>query len=1174
MVLKTGTRLSTWPEGNYGDTYEEKSNLLGKHRHDIWFNLDDVIKVDANGHLSYSMTGLQEHLSDPKIGGLRVLEFVNFSAETYDSWHARLMPPRRSETLITEFHIKTLHRTALDAEPALAVPAYVRISNEKRQVSLIRFGKGFEIELDKYMAPGGQAEADDKIAILASAVVITMKIQVLGALVNTRNRYRAYNAIFPNRSDAAVRAEVEREDARLQGILAKDEKALYKLREHAVGRMRSENATPNMAVFPYNSLSMYAFQDYETEAFRRGEAKVQERLTGGARSLTREFAGLTIYEDDQINVQAVDAELIEFLNERVAIGQFYVMSGAPFERFAGKPEFDATSMLTHLYHNVVHGDTKRPFTFEQGLRASMRFDESGQLDSFHDKLAAAAHQYAYRDPRTGEEVVDPFIHKNVLAGGDAVWERVRVLGDISVSAWPLVKMVRSVKQLAFNARLGATDGTALRDGEALLDELANPPSEVLASADFQGYTAAVAASPTGPYGVPVWPAGQPAERVPYGYASLNHARELLRSARTSNTWVQTNEAKLRAYVRAQEQLFGEARRQFESRSRQAGTGSAIAAHPLLTSVGAFGERASGRVRLPVYIQPAAGSEAVQAERAARGGIDAAAIANRLLSANAAAGVRDRVASAIANQQFAAQLSQWTPAQVAAFANITAAELHPVARLYAERKGIAAETDAARTDAVLSVVTASGDDAASVKLAALLLQAVSGATDGATIVRAVDRSRAVQQGLGAPPARYSEEELLQQVGDSAGYQRTGLVFDGAVFVDPATGKLTDAGALRPADPRQPSRPLVDNEAVASLARAHASSASAFVGYAGLPVADTVAVGVESEEAAARREARARLAPLPSSNYARRAEFLEDVLQTDAELALGRVLLAAPVTLDTLLALTDTTRGNTLPPVTLLVLQPWNVFDMHAVLWAQAGDGGDVTGETVYAYEHMGVQPDNTHKYISGHLTTWLGAWALKEERIYFTPRVGFRRYWSGLDGRVFERPEQVHAVIEDPHSVLWPSDGQSFVPSGFVALCGASTEPQTLVEPLYVTGKFDEHRYPGTQLRADDNAVPQYDSAAYYRVLLGLDYLNANAAPVATTFAEYKQSAVLNTAMYQGDQYIWNAQQKGYVPGYSSSNSPLPQHLPDGARAIFEGQATAPELARRQATFGAAPIVVY
>jgi hypothetical protein len=1176
-----GNRRATYDQGNYASSYTDTdAGLLSKQRidRDPWLNLDEIVTVSADGRLSYSATTLQQHLAE--IGGTNMLAFVHWQAETYQSWHARIFPARRADAAFVTVRIKTLHKALLDLAPETAAPSYVRISVEEREYSLVRFNKGLEMILDRYMAPGGYQELTDKLEIVASATVLTLKMQTLGALLNVRNKYRAYNAVFGTGSDAAVRAEVEREDARLTGILAKNEKGFYLLKAHAVERMRTENARPNMAVFPYNKLDTYAFSDFETEASRRGADKVEQRLTRGGDSLVSEYGDIQVYQDDQLNLPQLDRDLIQFLEQRVALGQFFIMSGAPFEKYAGTADFDAPAMLQFLYHDVENGDKKQPLTFERALRHSMRFNADGELDAFHDALAERGEQYKYRSADGKSELVDPFIHKNTRGGAD-VWERVRVIGDMSEDALPISTVMSAARQLAYGTRLvdsSAADGTsrsaidvAIDEGNRILDDLAVVD---VSSPAFQAWARSVADSPNGKYGVPALPVRPANVDRPYGYASFAHAQEIADSENAKGyPWLadQGRIAALRKYVAAGQRLYSAQTRQFEGvAARQAGTGAALAKHPYLSlKVQDYGTFALGRVRLPVYIRPVGASADAQA-RQSEPQFDALRIANAVLGVGASDKARDRLVATLQSPQFRAQLAVraparqgWTQGQINALRDITAAQVNPIAVAYMpqlpRRAGESQDEYASRV-----VQAINGEGAA--KLAELFRTALAG-TDPATAAANITAATAAPEAassIGAPrPTKFTAEDGAAPEPSDAearAYQRTGLVLDGESFRT-AKGAF---GEVRPADPRQPLRPLVDEKAAKTLAKAHASRASDHIGpYRLQPDSETAEYGAKVRDA--RQRFQRVSASQWSSNYVERYEKIQSATSSAIERASALAYITAPVTLQTLLALVDKNRGNTLPPVTLLVLRPWNVFDMHAVLWAQAGDGEDRTGDAVFDYDHFAMQPTAVTKQFIGHMTLWLGAYVLREERVYFTPKVGFSRYHSGFDDRLFSSVQEVHDVVADQRQVLHPEDGRDFKPAGFVALCGASTRPNTVREPLYLTGAVDHTLYPGVLINDESasSAAPQYDSARYYTALLRLDLLNAEAQPEATTFAQYKQSAALNTCMYQGDQRVWSVAQKGYVEGYKSAVGVLPAILPDGARAVFDGLITVPELEKRQ-----------
>lgn len=384
---RRATNIPTWSGDNYPDaTYNYAKGFAGS---DALAAIKNVLanpsapRPDPADHTRHTYNLMPYAFVGKQPGFTRVLRMF---VETTEGWWLEWAPAVRQEELVHRFHTDTYHRGTLDLAPPLSTPSLLSRSSETREEYLVRYHKGFVVEADFYATEAGALDVTLKMAQLSSNTRITAKLAIASKLIEAKNPYREWRSRYGEVYTHPQRALAD--ESTHFGILSLDEKGAYKLVEHVRKVMRTEQRAPTSAVLPSGTLTLISlYNEFETEAFRRGTATMNSRLRQAGASFLS-LAEVKFYEDEDWNLPSVDPTgPIRALVRRTIIGRSYV---------ADQWARAHTAWAEHKYNANVAGSFQYlEHTIEDGwvtldprrlARLSARFGTDGKLVADHATL--------------------------------------------------------------------------------------------------------------------------------------------------------------------------------------------------------------------------------------------------------------------------------------------------------------------------------------------------------------------------------------------------------------------------------------------------------------------------------------------------------------------------------------------------------------------------------------------------------------------------------------------------------------------------------------------------------------------------------------------------------------------------------------------------------------------
>lgn len=412
-----------------------------------------------------------------------------------DGWQFAFAPLRRTQGMGQEWRVFTMDRHSMDAAPEETAPRYTSSRSERHEEKLTRYSIGARAYGDFYNRPEGKTEMLMNFNNMISGGWITCKLIVSQAIFNAKLEYQEQDA----KTGVEYRkvAEAMQDEVELFAALSKDQKAIYKLQDYVEQKTASASPRFNMAVFNKGALSYIAFASaYETEANRRGTEVVQRRLTMGAKSMIGILPGITIYEDEYLNLANLPTDDITHFVRTVDIGEFTMIDGK--NHGEGKSNYHSGNELSIMQASMDVGGWKK-FSIYDAIRNSMRWTPDGNLTP---NLHEFVQHIGYVLKKTGIALdnpnhVDPYVWRSDREGlgNNDRYTVIEHWGDMDVHYNTVRQNILFGEAVAKLVRKEMSDDEFknLRELKELIDRLYDVHD--ITSEAIQGYFFAIVANP-------------------------------------------------------------------------------------------------------------------------------------------------------------------------------------------------------------------------------------------------------------------------------------------------------------------------------------------------------------------------------------------------------------------------------------------------------------------------------------------------------------------------------------------------------------------------------------------------------------------------------------------------------------------------------------------------------
>jgi hypothetical protein len=252
---------------------------------------------------------------------------INETIMTTEGWWFKFAPIQIIKSGLQEWSTISTRLDAFDPAAESTAPRLITIQREKHAARMGRFNLGFKVLHDNLLTPEGELEFRLKLNKLRSALIVTQKLCVGGALIENKMYWREQERIME--TFYTIGDALKGQKSRF-GMLSKDPQAIQKLWAELPMMLKGNIHKPNfdMLIVPEGTMAAYYYGPqarYHTDASLRGEKAVQDNLVFNMKQFDGVIKGVTIYEDEKFQVSNLSQGEINAFGRRAVLGQYAVL---------------------------------------------------------------------------------------------------------------------------------------------------------------------------------------------------------------------------------------------------------------------------------------------------------------------------------------------------------------------------------------------------------------------------------------------------------------------------------------------------------------------------------------------------------------------------------------------------------------------------------------------------------------------------------------------------------------------------------------------------------------------------------------------------------------------------------------------------------------------------------
>lgn len=398
----------------------------------------DPNNLDSLPRTSETIASMYQHAT-PTVVAQYVVDSSLYN-ESYE--HFVVLPPIQTDkTSGVECHVLRFRNAPFTSQPEKSSAPRIRHSMEKHSMTLERLGQAMELDDDFAMTPEGRMVYDKYIETMSKDLILSAQMAAMTAMLRCFDNKRAYVSKF---GGGYANGHGLDDHTSMFGIMFKEEKAFYRLADHARTMGMRQNAKPfTHAFMTYNTRTQAALGDeFETEYYRRGpnNSRYLEGGTEAVQTLPGNGIGIKIVTEPDYTLDGTELgehESYQLLENHVSVGHWNAIL---FDRLITDEEYPVPLKDMNLgYINLEAGDGQiQVQSYTDLLRAMIIWQADGELrEAAYNNLTSGGRAEAKakelgipgivnRDRPEDGALIDPFI----VDGFNGVRSATRYVGNM------------------------------------------------------------------------------------------------------------------------------------------------------------------------------------------------------------------------------------------------------------------------------------------------------------------------------------------------------------------------------------------------------------------------------------------------------------------------------------------------------------------------------------------------------------------------------------------------------------------------------------------------------------------------------------------------------------------------------------------------------------------------
>lgn len=398
----------------------------------------DPNNLDSLPRTSETIASMYQHAT-PTVVAQYVVDSSLYN-ESYE--HFVVLPPIQTDkTSGVECHVLRFRNAPFTSQPEKSSAPRIRHSMEKHSMTLERLGQAMELDDDFAMTPEGRMVYDKYIETMSKDLILSAQMAGMTSMLRCFDNKRAYVSRF---GGGYANGHGLDDHTSMFGIMFKEEKAFYRLADHARTMGMRQNAKPfTHAFMTYNTRTQAALGDeFETEYYRRGpnSSRYLEGGTEAVQTLPGSGIGIKIVTEPDYTLDGTELgehETYQLLENHVSVGHWNAIL---FDRLITDEEYPVPLKDMNLgFINLEAGDGQiQVQSYTDLLRAMIIWQADGELrEAAYNNMTSGGRaetkakelgipSIVNRDRPEDGALVDPFI----VDGFNGVRSTTRYVGNM------------------------------------------------------------------------------------------------------------------------------------------------------------------------------------------------------------------------------------------------------------------------------------------------------------------------------------------------------------------------------------------------------------------------------------------------------------------------------------------------------------------------------------------------------------------------------------------------------------------------------------------------------------------------------------------------------------------------------------------------------------------------
>lgn len=318
-----------------------------------------------------------------------LLKKAHFFVADIDDWTTAVLPIRFSESMVTKWEEEITRFTLFQITSEGISPQLIEFQSVSHAVKKDRWQQGFEMKEEWFATKEGLAEFDKKLMILANNALGSMQYAIKIAIASAPDHWQAFQRQF-GREMGDYYGSFQADTVEPAGALSINDKGIHRLR--VLGEQYTEGSDIQVPVYDtliipagrLANIALNAAADYELNASEVGVAAQSQMLKNPKAAMARRLPdGMVVYEDRVTTATNKKADEMYPFRVDLTSSSMSILENTKLGEVDPRGIREPTIELL-----TIPGNDWTKFSIKEAINNDVRFDHvTGQLhEGYHRRF--------------------------------------------------------------------------------------------------------------------------------------------------------------------------------------------------------------------------------------------------------------------------------------------------------------------------------------------------------------------------------------------------------------------------------------------------------------------------------------------------------------------------------------------------------------------------------------------------------------------------------------------------------------------------------------------------------------------------------------------------------------------------------------------------------------------